>query len=100
MVGARYPRAGWLSPKRIAEDAKDAFVTDTKRGKFAPTSGFTFGDACEAWMQYGKTDRDVRRSNATNYRNGVTVHLRPRSARTRRSSRSRRPRSRRTARAC
>jgi len=41
MVGARYPGLGELSPKRIAEDAKDAFFADTKRGKFAPTSGFT-----------------------------------------------------------
>jgi hypothetical protein len=99
-LGLAIPGPGQLSPKRIAEDAKDVFVADNKWGKFAPTSGFTFGDACEAWMHYGKTDRDVRRSTATSYRNVVTVHLRPRSPRTRRSSRSRRPGSRRTARAC
>ena len=40
-LGLAIPGLGELSPKRIAEDAKDAFVADTKRGKFAPTSGFT-----------------------------------------------------------
>jgi hypothetical protein len=48
-LGLAIPGPGELSSKRIAEDAKDVFVADNKR-KFAPTSGFTFGDACEAWM--------------------------------------------------
>jgi hypothetical protein len=66
--GLAIPGPGELSPKRIAEDANDAFIAENEQGKFAPTCGFTFGDACEACMHYGKTDRDVRRSTATNYR--------------------------------
>ena len=47
-LGLAMPGRLSFHPSPLPEDAKDAFVADTKRGKFAPTSGFKFGDACEA----------------------------------------------------
>ena len=103
VVGTRRSRPGELSRKRRAEVAKEASVADAHAGRslsaeFAPTSGFTFDDACAPGMHYVETDRGVRRSTAATTGVASPSTCCPRAARTGRASRSRRPTSGPTAR--